>query len=190
MGRTEEPHIADQQGPDRLGIPNEDIIEWQPQAIGLPVLVKDVAQVVDSLENAKVGGWYGNIPAVVINVHRQPGANVIETVQRIKAELPRLQRAIPSDAKLTLVNDRTGTIRASVRDVQFTLVLSVALVVLVVLLFLRTIRATIIAGVALPVSLIATFGVMWFCGFGLDVYPLGLRGLKGLVSGKKSKRRR
>jgi multidrug efflux pump len=133
-----------------------------------PVLLKDVAQVIDSLENAKVGGWYGNVPAVVINVHRQPAANVIETVQRIKAELPRLQRAIPSDATLTLVNDRTGTIRASVRDVQFTLVLSVALVVLVVLLFLRTIRATIIAGVALPVSLIATFGVMWFCGFSLD----------------------
>src|SRR5262245_28120459 len=133
-----------------------------------PVLLKDVAQVVDSLENAKVGGWYGDVPAVVIDVHRQPGANVIETVQRIKAELPRLQRAIPSDAKLTLVHDRTGTIRASVRDVQFTLVLSVALVVLVVLLFLRTIRATIIAGVALPVSLIATFGVMWFSGFSLD----------------------
>ena len=133
-----------------------------------PVLLKDVAQVVDSLENAKVGGWYGNVPAVIIDVHRQPGANVIETVQRIKAELPRLQRAIPSDAQLTLVHDRTGTIRASVRDVQFTLVLSVALVVLVVLLFLRSIRATIIAGVALPVSLIATFGVMWFCGFSLD----------------------
>ena len=133
-----------------------------------PVLLKDVAQVVDSLENAKVGGWYGNVPAVVINVHRQPGANVIETVQRIKAELPRLQRTMPSDAQLTLVHDRTGTIRASVRDVQFTLVLSVALVVLVVLLFLRSIRATIIAGVALPVSLIATFGVMWYCGFSLD----------------------
>jgi multidrug efflux pump len=133
-----------------------------------PVLLKDVAEVIDSLENAKVGGWYGDVPAVIIDVHRQPGANVIETVERIKRELPRLQRAIPSDAKLTLVHDRTGTIRASVRDVQFTLVLSVALVVLVVLLFLRTIRATIIAGVALPVSLIATFGVMWFCGFSLD----------------------
>jgi multidrug efflux pump len=133
-----------------------------------PVLLKDVAQVVDSLENTKVGGWYGDVPAVVIDVHRQPGANVIETVRRIKAELPRLQRAIPSDAKLSLVHDRTGTIRASVRDVQFTLVLSVALVVLVVLLFLRTLRATIIAGVALPVSLIATFGIMWFCGFSLD----------------------
>jgi multidrug efflux pump len=133
-----------------------------------PVLLKDVAEVVDSLENTKVGGWYGHVPAVIIDVHRQPGANVIETVERIKRELPRLQRAIPSDAKLTLVHDRTGTIRASVGDVQFTLVLSVALVVLVVLLFLRTIRATIIAGVALPVSLIATFGVMWFCGFSLD----------------------
>src|SRR5262249_39422624 len=133
-----------------------------------PVLLKDVAQVVDSLENAKVGGWYGDVPAVVIDVHRQPGANVIETVQRIKAELPRLQTAIPSDARLTVVNVRTGTIRASVRDVQFTLVLSVALVVLVVLLFLRTIRATIIAGVALPLSIVATFGVMWFCGFSLD----------------------
>jgi multidrug efflux pump len=133
-----------------------------------PVLLKDVAEVVEGLENTKVGGWYQDTPAVVIDVHRQPGANVIETVQRIKAELPRLQRTMPSDVKLTVVHDRTGTIRASVRDVQFTLVLSVALVVLVVLLFLRTIRATIIAGVALPVSLVATFGIMWFCGFSLD----------------------
>ncbi len=133
-----------------------------------PVLLKDVAQVIDSLENTKVGGWYQDIPAVVIDVHRQPGANVIDTVKNIKAELPRLQRAMPSDVKLTVVLDRTGTIRASVHDVQFTLVLSVGLVVLVVLLFLRTIRATIIAGVALPVSLVATFGVMWFCGFSLD----------------------
>ena len=133
-----------------------------------PVLLKDVAQVIDSLENTKVGGWYQDIPAVIIDVHRQPGANVIDTVKNIKAELPRLQRAMPSDVKLTVVHDRTGTIRASVHDVQFTLVLSVALVVLVVLLFLRTIRATIIAGVALPVSLVATFGVMWFCGFSLD----------------------
>ncbi len=135
---------------------------------GAPVLLKDVAQVVEGLENTKVGGWYQDTPAVIIDVHRQPGANVIETVRRIKAELPRLQRAIPSDVRLTMVHDRTGTIRASVHDVQFTLMLSVGLVVLVVLLFLRTIRATIIAGVALPVSLVATFGVMWFCGFSLD----------------------
>ncbi len=135
---------------------------------GAPVLLKDVAQVVDGLENTKVGGWYQGTPAIIVDVQRQPGANVIETVQRLKRELPRLQRAMPSDVKLTVVHDRTGMIRASVRDVQFTLVLSVALVVLVVLLFLRTIRATIIAGVALPMSLIATFGVMWFCGFSLD----------------------
>ena len=135
---------------------------------GAPVLLGDVAEVIDGLENAKVGGWYQDTPAVIIDVHRQPGANVIDTVKRVRAELPRLQRAMPTDAKLTVVHDRTGTIRASVHDVQFTLVLSVALVVLVVLLFLRTIRATIIAGVALPVSLVATFGVMWFCGFSLD----------------------
>ncbi len=133
-----------------------------------PVLLKDVATVVDGLENTKIGGWYQGTPAVIIDVQRQPGANVIETVSRLKAELPRLQRAIPSDVKLTIVHDRTGLIRASVRDVQFTLVLSVGLVILVVLLFLRTVRATIIAGVALPMSLIATFGIMWFCGFSLD----------------------
>jgi multidrug efflux pump len=133
-----------------------------------PVLLKDVAQVVDGLENSKVGGWFQDAPAVVIDVHRQPGANVIETVQRIKAELPRIERSIPTGVKLSVVSDRTGTIRASIHDVQFTLVLSVVLVVLVVLMFLRTVRATIIAGVTLPVSLIATFGVMWFCDFSLN----------------------
>ncbi len=133
-----------------------------------PVLLGEVAQVVDGLENAKVGGWYQGTPAIVIDIQRQPGANVIDTVARIKHELPRLQRAMPVGIDLTIVHDRTTTIRASIRDVQFTLVLSVVLVVLVVLLFLRTIRATIIAAVALPLSLIATFGVMWFAGFSLD----------------------
>jgi multidrug efflux pump len=133
-----------------------------------PVLLGEVATVVDGLENAKVGGWYQGTPAVVIDIQRQPGANVIDTVARIKHELPRLQRAMPVGIELTVVHDRTTTIRASIRDVQVTLVLSVVLVVLVVLLFLRTIRATIIAGVALPLSLIATFGVMWFAGFSLD----------------------
>ena len=132
---------------------------------GAPVLLSDVADVVDGLENTKVGGWYRGPPAIVVDVQRQPGANVIETVQRVRAELPRLRRAIPAGAKLTVVYDRTTTIRASIHDVQFTLVLSVGLVVLVVLIFLRTVRATIIAGVALPLSLIATFGVMWFAAF-------------------------
>ncbi|HEU5017271.1 MAG TPA: efflux RND transporter permease subunit [Pseudolabrys sp.] len=135
---------------------------------GAPVKLSDVADVVEGLENDKVGAWYRGKPAIVIDVQRQPGANVIETVERVRAELPALRRAMPAAAKLTVVNDRTETIRASVRDVQFTLVLSVALVVLVVLIFLRTLRATVIAGVALPLSLIATFGVMWFCGFSLD----------------------
>ncbi|HXX09738.1 MAG TPA: efflux RND transporter permease subunit [Pseudolabrys sp.] len=135
---------------------------------GAPVKVSDLADVVDGLENTKVGAWYRGKPSIVIDVQRQPGANVIETVQRVLGELPRLRRALPAGARLTVVNDRTTTIRASIHDVQFTLVLSVALVVLVVLIFLRTMRATIIAGVALPLSLIATFGVMWFCGFSLD----------------------
>jgi multidrug efflux pump len=133
-----------------------------------PVLLSDVADVIEGLENTKVGASYKGGPAIVIDVQRQPGANVIETVQRVLAELPRLKRSIPAGATLTVVNDRTTTIRASIHDVQFTLVLSIALVVLVVLVFLRTVRATIIAGVALPLSLIATFGVMWFCGFSLD----------------------
>jgi multidrug efflux pump len=135
---------------------------------GAPVKIGDVADVIDGLENTKVGAWYRGQPSIVIDVQRQPGANVIETVERVRAELPRLRRAMPASAQLTIVNDRTTTIRASIHDVQFTLVLSIGLVVLVVLIFLRTIRATIIAGVALPLSLIATFGVMWFCGFSLD----------------------
>jgi multidrug efflux pump len=133
-----------------------------------PVLLGDVAQIVDGLENTKVGAWYQGKPAVAIDVQRQPGANVIETVERVRHELPRLRNAMPVGIDLTIVHDRTHTIRASIRDVQFTLILSVVLVVLVVLIFLRTMRATIIAGVALPLSLIATFGVMWFAGFSLD----------------------
>src|SRR5215475_11526441 len=135
---------------------------------GNPVMLRDVAEIVDGLENAKVAGYANGQPAVVIDIRRQPGANVVQTVQNIQAELPRLRRILPVGAKLSVVQDRTDTIRASIRDVQFTLVLAVALVVLVVLIFLRTIRATIIAGVALPLSLIATFLVMWFAGFSLD----------------------
>ena len=135
---------------------------------GAPVLLSDVANVIEGLENTKVGASYGGKAAIVVDVQRQPGANVIDTVQRVLGELPRLRRSVPAAARLTIVADRTTTIRASIHDVQFTLVLSIVLVVLVVLIFLRTVRATIIAGVALPLSLIATFGVMWFCGFSLD----------------------
>jgi multidrug efflux pump len=135
---------------------------------GAPVLLRDIATIVDALENSKVAGFYLGKAAIIVDIQRQPGANVIETVQRIRNELPKLQRSMPVGATLLIVHDATASIRASVRDVQFTLILSVALVITVVLIFLRTIRATIIAGVALPLSLIATFGIMWFCGFSLD----------------------
>src|SRR6187402_1148013 len=119
---------------------------------GSPVTIGDVAQIVDGLENNRTGGWYQGTPAVIIDIQRQPGANVIEVVRQIREEIPKVQRAI----------------RASVRDVQFTLILSVVLVTLVVLLFLRSLRATLIAGVALPLSLITSFGIMYFAGFSLD----------------------
>ena len=135
---------------------------------GAPVRVRDVATVIEGLENSNVGGWYNGKPAVIVDVLRQPGANVVQTVQRIKAELPRLARAMPAGANLTVAIDRTETIRASINEVELTLAISIGLVVLVVLLFLRSVRATIIAGVALPASIVASFGVMWFAGFGLD----------------------
>jgi multidrug efflux pump len=135
---------------------------------GAPVTIGDIARIVDGLENDRTGGWYQGSPAVIVDIQRQPGANVIEVVRQIRDELPKLQRLIPAGVKLTVVSDRTVTIRASVHDVQFTLVLAVVLVTLVVLLFLRSLRATLIAGVALPLSLITSFGVMYFAGFSLD----------------------
>lgn len=133
-----------------------------------PVTIGDVARMVDGLENDKTAAWHQGTPAVVLDIQRQPGANVIDVVRQIRAEIPKLQRSLPAAVNVAVVSDRTITIRASVRDVQFTLILSVVLVVLVVLLFLRSVRATIIAGVALPLSLITSFGVMWFAGFSLD----------------------
>jgi multidrug efflux pump len=135
---------------------------------GSPVTIGDVAVIVDGLENDRTGGWYQGTPAVIIDIQRQPGANVIEVVRQIREEIPKLQRTIPAGVNLHIVSDRTVTIRASVRDVQFTLILAVVLVTLVVLLFLRSVRATIIAGVALPLSLITSFGIMYFAGFSLD----------------------
>ncbi|CEJ14972.1 Multidrug resistance protein MdtB [bacterium YEK0313] len=135
---------------------------------GAPVLLSDVATVNEGLENARVGAWYQGRPAIVLDIQRQPGANVVRTVERVFAELPRLQRALPSGARLTVVNDRTGTIKASIHDVQLTLAIAVGLVVMVVFIFLRSWRATVVAGVALPLSLIATFAVMSLIGFSLD----------------------
>jgi len=116
---------------------------------GAPVLLRDVARIADGFENERIGAWHKGVPAVVVDIRRQPGANIVDTVTRIHAELPRLGRALPADADLAIVSDRTGTIRASIEDVQLTLALSVGLVILVVLLFLRTWSATVIAGTAL-----------------------------------------
>ncbi len=135
---------------------------------GAPVLLRDIATVTEGFENERIGAWHQGKAAVVIDIRRQPGANTVDTVARIEAELPKLMRGLPAAASLVVVSDRTNTIKASIKDVQFTLVLSVALVILVVLLFLRTWAATVIAGVALPLSLIGTFAVMWLAGFSLD----------------------
>ncbi len=135
---------------------------------GAPVLLQDVADVIDGLENSRVGGWYKGKTAIILDVQKQPGANIITTVAGLRQELPRLARSLPAGVSLEIVNDRTDTIKESIAEVQFTLGLAVALVVLVVLLFLRAGRATIIAGVTLPVSIVATFAAMWLANFSID----------------------
>ena len=135
---------------------------------GSPVLLKNVAKVVMGAENNQLASWVNNTPAVLLNIRRQPDANVIQVVQRIRALLPRLRATLPSDVNLRVVTDRTQTIRASVDDVQFELALAVALVVMVMFLFLRSIPATIIPSLSVPVSLIGTFAVMYLAGFSLD----------------------
>jgi multidrug efflux pump len=133
-----------------------------------PVRLSDVATIADSTENVRNGSWMNRQPAVIIDVQRQPGANVIATVDRIKADLPGLEAQLPADVKVTLLTDRTNGIRASVSDVQFELVVSVLLVVLVIFLFLGSLRATIVAGIAVPLSLIGAFAVMWGLGFSIN----------------------
>jgi multidrug efflux pump len=135
---------------------------------GAPVRVRDVAKVVTAMENDQTDVRFNGTPAVVISIQRQPGANIVATADLVKQGLPALEASLPGGVKIALVSDRTTTIRASVRDVQFTLILSVLLVVLVIYLFLGSVRATIIPGVALPLSLIGTFGIMYFLGYGLD----------------------
>jgi multidrug efflux pump len=135
---------------------------------GAPVYLTDVASVIDSTENLKQAAWMNLSPAVIVNIQRQPGANIINVVDRIKAVLPQLQGALPSSVKVSVLTDRTETIRASVKDVQFELMLTVALVVMVIFLFLRNLSATIIPSVAVPLSIVGTFGVMYLLGYSLD----------------------
>jgi multidrug efflux pump len=135
---------------------------------GSPVVLSDVAQVIDDVENSKLAAWKNETPAVILNIQRQPGANIIQVVDRIKALLPQLRANLPAAIDVSILTDRTTTIRASVRDVQFSLGLTVALVVMVIFVFLRTVSATIIPGVAVPLSLIGTLGVMYLLGFSLN----------------------
>jgi hydrophobe/amphiphile efflux-1 (HAE1) family protein len=141
------------------------VIAWRN---GAPVRLSDVGSVVKGVENDRVAAWYQDQPAAVLDIQRQPGANIVQTVQLVKAALPRLQAAIPSGIRVTIVTDRTETIRASVRDVQLTLIMAVVLVVAVIFLFLRSLRATFIPAIALPLSLIGTFGIMQQLGYALD----------------------
>ena len=135
---------------------------------GAPVRVSDVGDVIDHVENNRQGAWVGSKPSVVLDVQRQPGANIIGTADRIKALLPQLRASLPPSVHVEILNDRTETIRASVRDVQFTLALASALVVVVIFVFLRKFWATVIPGVSLPLALIGTFGLMKVGGFSLN----------------------
>ena len=135
---------------------------------GAPVLLSEVADVLDDVENVKQAAWMNDQPAILVNIQRQPGANVIDVADRVKALLPQLQSALPAAVQVTVLTDRTTSIRASVRDVQFELMLAVALVILVIFLFLRTLSATVIPAAAVPLSLVGTFGVMYLAGFSLN----------------------
>ena len=158
-------------------------VEYEPLIVvyrnGAPVRLQDIATVTDSVEDVRNFGMFIERPddrpddpvakpTIMLIVFRQPGANIIATADRILALLPQLEAQIPADMNLAVAMDRTGTIRASLHDVQFTLLISIALVILVVFLFLRDLRATLIPTVAVPVSLIGTFGVMYLCGYSLD----------------------
>lgn len=135
---------------------------------GAPVRLSDVATVFDGAENARLAAWAGNTPSVILTVQRQPGANVISVADRIKEILPALQNSLPASVDVKVLSDRTTTIRASVEDVEFELVLAIALVVMVVFVFLRNMTATIIPAVAVPLSLVGTFGVMYMLGFSIN----------------------
>jgi hydrophobe/amphiphile efflux-1 (HAE1) family protein len=135
---------------------------------GAPVLLRDIGRALDGVENAELAAWYNGTPAVILDIQRQPGANTIQVVEAVRALLPKLAASLPPALKVSVVTDRTTTIRAAIADVQFTLLLTVALVVMVIFLFLRKLWATVIPSVALPVSLIATFGGMAVLGYTLD----------------------
>jgi multidrug efflux pump len=146
--------------------------EYRPIVVafrnGAPVVLSDVATVIDGAENIKQAAWMNDVPAVIVNIQRQPGANIIQVVDSIKALLPQLQNTLPPSIQVSVLTDRTVTIRASVKDVQFSLMLTIALVVMVIFLFLRNLSATIIPSVAVPLSLVGTLAVMYLVGYSLN----------------------
>jgi multidrug efflux pump len=135
---------------------------------GAPVRLEDVATVIQGAEDTQQTAWMNTTPAVIMNIQRQPGANIIAVVDRIEALLPQLKATIPSSIQVSVLTDRTTTIRASVKDVQFELMLTIALVVMVIFLFLRNLAATVIPSVAVPLSIVGTFGVMYLLGYSLN----------------------
>ena len=135
---------------------------------GAPVRVQDVASVDNDAENVRLAAWANRTPAVILNIQRQPGANVLAVVERINALLPQLQESLPGNLQVQVLTDRTTSISSAIRDVKFELMLSIALVVMVTFLFLRNIRATLIPSLAVPLSLIGTFGVMYLSGFSIN----------------------
>ena len=135
---------------------------------GAPLRLQDVAATVDGVENAQLAGWANERRAIILNVQRQPGANVIQVADRVKALLPQLEASLPQGIHVSILSDRTETVRASVADVEFTLVLTIFLVVAVIYLFLRNLRATTIPGITVPLSLIGTFGLMYLLGYSLN----------------------
>ncbi len=153
---------------DQLGDPDHYRALIVATRAGASVRVRDVGEVVEAVENARVAGWRDGHPAVIVDIQRQPGANIVATADRIKELLPQITLAVPAGVVISVLSDRTVTIRASVADVQFTLALTIGLVILVIFMFLKSVPATFIPGVALPLSLIGTFGAMSVCGFTLD----------------------
>jgi multidrug efflux pump len=135
---------------------------------GAPVFLSDVADVTEDAENVRLAAWMNDVPAVIVNIQRQPGTNVIDVVDRIKGQLPQLTASLPAAVDVAVLTDRTVTIRASVRDVQIELAFAIGLVVLVIYLFLRNVRATLIPSVAVPLSLVGTFGFMYLAGFSIN----------------------
>ena len=146
--------------------------EYRPLVVayrnGAPVRLSDVAEAIDGVENVNLAAWMNETPSVILNIQRQPGANVIEVVDRIKMLLPQLRGSLPPSVKVSVLTDRTTTIRESVRDVQWEMMLAIGLVVFVIFLFLRNFGATTIPSVAVPLSLVGTFGVMYLIGFSLN----------------------